>query len=1169
MKVKMCRAAHVINWALFCSLPGVLACPGVKPDIGTIDEEMNVTTVVFGRAVDQEFRPLADVKVTLLGDKIYETKTDNNGYYNFDKVFVAKARALISIAESAETDGQFGNAPGDDNVANAAYTLLFMHEKLATFRAAVELGASIHGTATSYFFEAEPFNYDATLVPFADFKVQLVLGEANEDSTWRPAEGARVEIRPSSTSINTNNSGNFETYAVSKWSDAQGMASFDARDRLAATDGYYLVVYPSDINPDARDGFEYDTTIKSPIDLAPYTAFYNSVEDIGAPAANGNFQPHVMVVNLSDSQTHADPKIVFSQPAAGQEINRNTPLRFYFSRSMNPKMYRYEVQGCSGTCTGNGSVLLSQEIERTSLTLAFSVVDQLTPLFDGFSVKVCGEDYRGVTLKETSTSGGIPTITACETINFSLDDDTLPLGITIPKPNLLLSQADESQSLSYFAAIDAASIYVFNSSARGKDSYVGSMYSTTSDTLLPDGTNTFPNSQADFDLEIYFPAVPNATGYRIYAKDSMGVTSWVQVGNIGANTYSEGPNDVLPPPNGAVVSTSIKIPAIFDVFGNDSVRTPFCCGNGVQIAVLPYFAIASSADDQIINTITMPAIDPNMILTLSDNYGPAIMPPNMETFATAAGVMTTVTDTGTGTDILYYNKVATLAFSEYMDPNEIPTVIAPGQSGIGVMAMSGRFDIEWVRPVEDNPAISGAWSVQLQPRTVSADDLYIGDTLPAKGANLDDASPATCTVVGIDECTDPNNPVIYCDKEGKVERMSDNQYTLLGPVRAAGNRFIDVEIDSTSQARRILLDIEDVNEGAGAYFYSSLKWGIKSGDDSLVVVSGSKADLTGYSLGRVTLGTEITTNITFDSNSVLTNQPSIVLVDPAVPSSVDTGGVTLAVSSTRALVVGDIVTIVDGEQTEMVKIAANGVDAAASTIEVGQLTYEHVAGTPIAIYPYATLAEAADSGSGTIVINDPNGVTSSFSPTAGTALELGSEGNSEVVYVATATGTTWTIDSDNSDPTGGNEPLRLNHEAGEVVKLLGAEIRILGIEQSINWATEANLQGNESGTNDATNVDANGLRPGMSVTFSIGHSGTGGDVSVERQDYIVCAILEDRLVLDRTDQLHRIQYAWDYIQPLSESDVRPGDSLRVFAHDAAGNPMRASADTILGDGTVE
>ena len=85
---------------------------GAGANSHVLNEDMDITTVVYGRAFNEAGEPLKGVTVELLGDKVYTTTTDERGYYRFPEVFIAHAKALIGQGSTASSSTQVGASAG-------------------------------------------------------------------------------------------------------------------------------------------------------------------------------------------------------------------------------------------------------------------------------------------------------------------------------------------------------------------------------------------------------------------------------------------------------------------------------------------------------------------------------------------------------------------------------------------------------------------------------------------------------------------------------------------------------------------------------------------------------------------------------------------------------------------------------------------------------------------------------------------------------------------------------------------------------------------------------------------------------------------------------------------------------------------------------------------------
>ncbi len=1113
---------HAKTWILL-SLALAIGCE--NNGLNNIKEKQNIVSAVFGRVTDRTGQALAGVTVHLMGDKAYQATTDALGYYRIEEVFVAHSLALIgsggaggAIAQSEDTL---------EYPIATAYTILFTYEAkegmpgLATFRDQVTLQAHIYRTGNSYMVETSPVSYDAVLVPYADFRVQVVTGEVTQNGEPVPAAGANVEVWPIRGDALL-----FETVAAQTSADGGGFAHFNEAFKIAAVSGYRIIVFPYDVDPEENNGCEYDTGWKD-IDLSAYSelvlnanGWQAGVNDNGDEVldngdqllndANDLYECCDILINLKDHlATNAPPRVAFSHPEEEGEIKPNSPIRLFFSRSMDPTSIEYKFQGCLGECVRidptipeppppNGLTLLTQELERSQHGISFMTIDDLSRLFEEFDLEVTAKTPDGI---ELTTH-----------LYFKLSKELLPEGATAPLPSLHLPQADGSTSQYYASAIDFASLYVFDAAMFDEESYRGTLYTSTDNTLDP--TRVKPT--VDHSLPIRWRPIEEAQGYRIFARNDHAMNNWVQLAELGPTALSLQDNGFV------VAEIDLSNPLFygFDRYGDDDVLTPFCCGTTMMIAVLPFYG-----EDQ------MPPINPNAILTLSDNYGAAIMPEiqgvNLDGLTTLfAGKL--------------YDELVTIAFSEYMNHALTPEILEQPGDTTGVAKVSGRFEMEWVDWMQTTHYTG--WHLQLAS-LLNADlqDLFIGDHI-----RLTDGEE-TCSITGLDFCT-AENPLIYCD--GTL--FEGTTIELLGPIGPAGDPLRELAATTTG-ATPVRFVVDEIP--TDVTFSMNHKWMLEQGSTKVLVsvteidhpADAAPADADPMrdivtieeTNGYDDIIAAVEEDFVFDGTTLFNNSPERQLSRPIESgNNGDADTVDIYLDSVQGLAPNDVITLIDNDYTEQVKIDV--VNHNETSVKVPEHDFTHAQGTKVALYPYAHLAKNAVQNDEEIILANPNGVPFQF--TEGDIIQIGNDtnpgGDGEIARVKEVSGgNTLKVDIDPSDDATSN--LALDHPAGSVVRLVQSDLVVRSTPISFENTT--------------------GMQPGMTLTLNSEN---------EVFNYNVCAIIDNDLYLDRTHGLHNVNAGY-VVVPLDENHLKPEDRIIVVAQDAALNNMRSNADELVGDGEVE
>jgi hypothetical protein len=1131
-----------------------------------LNEDMDITTVVYGRAFNKMGEPLKGVTVELLGDKVYTTTTDERGYYRFPEVFIAHAKALIGQGSTSsnatqivqgqdqaqtacgyaddDMDCESNSDEGVDNARNetsgndtrdiqtiAYYTILFRHDDLATFRDNVVLEANAFRTGNSYSYEVTPHKFDAMLVAFAKICFKVLLG-VDDDGSPIPAEGARVglmhdlhadhepgdqESGHAFDSVDSSAASHVEFIPASTTADVNGRACFDEDDRLPATPDYMVTVAPYDMNPDDEDGVEYGLYWEW-IDLTPYDPFTMDHSEYW------NMLPEA-IIDLRDS-FEPTLQVAFSSPRDGGEIGPNAPIRVYWNMPVDPDTVTYYVAGCSGSCNNDPNnpdpMVLSTELERTSLTLGIAVVDELSVLFDNWVLVVTATTYGGQTRSFE--------------IDFELDDSHVPPGVMMPTAMLDPTSADMSMSENYWTAVDAAAIYAFDSQSRDQDSYIGSLFVQDNFTTAPDDSTYWYGLGTDYTLPLKWMNVAGARGYNVFIRDTHFLTSWTRVASYNASTEWE-PGDYF--------RANVNLNQWY-VDGHT-----FCCGEALLVAVIPYFDVDNP-------TSSMPALDPNAILALSDNYGAAVAP----YYANGGqywgyGNPDEIPSEWCGQ---HYDDYAIAAFSEFMDDGMAPAILTD-TSGDGIFPISGRYDLDWVRWIEDfnGPTRYSAWKIMMQSPWVDTSELYIGDYI------RDTDGDGICRVIAIDECGGNSriyvNNVSDCDEDGWW--MSLPAYELLGPVRDAADP--ERTVDTSWQGDTLVVDAEMEND----------IWQRDEGWQRLVLdVDGTPyivdPDTSWQDLGDAWYrayfneinGVGIPEGINFTTSTVtLTNQLTVTIAQD-VSSAEDE--IRITGDSTR-LNGNRLATILDADGDLIEIISIGSVNDGVLNLN-HDLTYPHAAGTVIAFYPVFKIRDATESADSTIYADDPNDVwctsNGNFYNNTDVLALVGSGATQELVRVTNSNcGNDW-IQVDSDPANGSGEGLAFNHLPGELVQILPASVNVHGIIQEFD---------NGGGGNNNNYNDTMGLRPGFEVTMTTECDDCDQyslDDTYTVHTYNVCAIVGERVVLDHSTGMDG-RGSSDKIFDIDYTDIRPADVLWVGANDASGNAMRSDQNTLHCDYDIQ
>ncbi|MFZ9890184.1 MAG: hypothetical protein ACO3JL_22020, partial [Myxococcota bacterium] len=311
----------------------------------------------------------------------------------------------------------------------------------------------------------------------------------------------------------------FDIAVATGMADDSGMVYFDEAHRLPAISGYTIVVFPYDRNPEAADGYEYDTVVEGGYDLSPYSPLWAGF----AGGTNDGYALQTILVNLTDgATTNRAPEIAFSQPRDGGKLAPDGIIRVQFSRPIDTSTLKYTLEGCeNANCGGASYPLLTEELSRGALQLSLRSIDALSRLFGSVRLTIDGATmtYDGVSLTDTVT--------------FELQSEGLPGFVEVPKPALDLPMADGSTSQTYASAVDFGAVYVFDSAVRDHESYVGQLYSLVNGTSDPSGT--YPDEDTGLDLR--WSPVADADGYKVFARNSGPASTWTQVGEVGPEDH--------------------------------------------------------------------------------------------------------------------------------------------------------------------------------------------------------------------------------------------------------------------------------------------------------------------------------------------------------------------------------------------------------------------------------------------------------------------------------------------------------------------------------------------------------------------------------------------------------------------------------------------------------
>ena len=1037
-----------------------------------IDETMEIRTVVFGHARDQYRRPLPGVTVRLMGDNLYETTTDEHGYFRIPNVYIGSARALIGQAATAEADDAT-----DTLRINNDYVLNLSHEGMATSTTDVDLRATLFRTSNSYAYETAPFGFEGVLVPYATATVKVITGESAADGSPLAAAGARVEIlRQQSDALR------FDSIGISRVADENGIVEITAEDMLPATAGYRLVVMPYDSNPDENDGTEYDTVIQD-IDLAPYSYFRT--------VANANYEVDHILVTLRDGRANnAAPSIAYTEPAAGDDIAPASPIRVIFSRPVDADSLEYRVTGCVNGCGGGSAPLLTEELSRTPLSFSFQISDAHSHLFEGFRLQVSVETVDGIAL--------------IDTINYGIDDSVRPLDVAVPTPMLNVESIDGTRSENYFAAVDAASIFVADRDEFDAESFRGTLFSSLAGSLAPD----YGNTPRNVNLPIKFNAVAEAVGYRFFVRDFQYAVSWMEAGQMAA--------DIHPVAAGDMVLADVNLSNYLNLY-NIANESPFCCGNVVQLAVLPYFGQSDVNQNGAIDVTRIAALDSNAILSLTDTFGPGVYPQGRGLF-------------GDSTDFanLEYDELATVAFSERMD----------GVAGIPELQTEGRYAVEFARwVVEENYT---TLRVQLATRFVSAEELYLGDRIRTIDGD--------CTVEGIELCG--ATPLVYCGGAQYV----DADYELLGPIREEAD-FEDFEISDRYQPGKSFvvnefLD-ESVLENRGFFAENFSRWafivggvsypvrpllGFDSMDEKVVVLREPLRQAVDFSSQTV----ELSNHVNLELTAALT-----------VAAEGTTEAVNIELSTIEGLALNQVIALIDTDPAKFERVQIVGLNPATSEVTVNA-QFNHAAGTRAALhYAAKTREPAAVAGQQTVELQNLNGVPSFWhAPQGGCAnfscyrvTITAPDGDVQTALVTNVQNSTLTLSGDLS----GNSDRGLDKDvpAGSMIEIVE---RRVGVNQAILALT---------------NLD--GMRAKSSITLSVGQGSLAASTSAT---FETCGLIDGLVLLTSNERLADVTVS-DAVLGFAEGDLRVGDKLTIVGSDAAGNAMRANADELMANGDVE
>ena len=1042
-----------------------------------IDETMEIRTVVFGHARDQYRRPLPGVTVRLMGDNLYETTTDEHGYFRIPNVYIGSARALIGQAATGDADDN-----SDRLQINNDYILNLSHEGMATSTTDVDLEANLYRTPNSYAYETAPFGFEGILVPYATATVKVITGESAADGSPVPASGARVEIlRRQSDALR------FDSIGISRVADENGVVEITSEDMLPATAGYRLVVMPYDSNPEENDGTEYDTVFQE-IDLAPYSYFRS--------APNGNYEVDHILVTLRDGRANnAAPSIAYTEPAEDDKIAPASPIRVVFSRPVDTSTLEYRITGCvNAACNGGSAPLLTNELSRTPTSFSFQISDAHSHLFDGFRLQVNVQTLDGITLADT--------------IDYDIDDSVRPLDVAVPMPMLNLESADGSTSESYFAAVDAASIFVADRDEFDAESFRGTIFSSLAGSLDP----ALGNTGLDLTLPIKFSAVAEAVGYRFFVRDFQYAVSWLEVGQMAA--------DIHPVAAGDMVLANVNLSNYMSLY-NVANESPFCCGNVVQLAVLPYFGQSDVNQGGAIDVTRIAALDSNAILSLTDTFGPGIFPENDGLF-------------GDRTEFanLEYDEMATVAFSERMD----------GAAGIPELQTEGRYAIEFARwVVEENYT---TLRVQLATRFVSAEELYLGDRIRTIDGD--------CTVEGIELCG--ATPLVYCGGD----EYSEADYELLGPIREEAE-FEDFDIfDGDQPGNSFVVNefLDDSTLDNRSFFAENFsRWAFVVGGVSYPV--RPRLGFDGMDEKVVVLREPLRQAVDFSSQTVeLSNHVNLELTAAlSVAAEGTTEAVRIELSTIEGLALNQVISIFDADPAKFERVQIVGLNPSTSEVTVNA-QFNHAAGTRAALHYAAKSREpAAVAGQAIVELQNLNGVPSFWhQPRPGCAnfscyrvTITAPDGDVQTALVTNVENSTLTLSGDLTGDTA--RGLDKDVPAGSIIEIVERRV-------SVNQALL-----------NVRNLD--GVRAKSSITVSVGQGTLAASGSAT---FDTCGAGKinglNGFLLSSNARLADVTVS-DTILGFADGDLRVGDKLTIVGSDAAGNGMRANADELMANGDVE
>ena len=147
-------------------------------------------------------------------------------------------------------------------------------------------------------------------------------------------------------------------------------------------------------------------------------------------------------------------------------------------------------------------------------------------LFEGFRLQVSVETVDGIAL--------------IDTINYGIDDSVRPL-VAVPTPMLNVESIDGTRSENYFAAVDAASIFVADRDEFDAESFRGTLFSSLAGSLAPN----YGNTPRNVFLPIKFNAVAEAVGYRFFVRDFQYAVSWMEAGQMAADIHPVAAGDMV------------------------------------------------------------------------------------------------------------------------------------------------------------------------------------------------------------------------------------------------------------------------------------------------------------------------------------------------------------------------------------------------------------------------------------------------------------------------------------------------------------------------------------------------------------------------------------------------------------------------------------------------